>query len=491
MAHVQLTCGAVMVALSLLAGCGKAKSPEAVTAPKAARPKPVVKRLEQNAVDSHKNESGKQAKSVPEVATGPLRPPDTRLQPDGEDLRRRGIARYESKRLRLYTDIDAERAKRLPPLVDALYDALVAWFGPLPPDDAGGEFQMTGYLMADPARFEASSLVPLDLGPIRHGRHRGAEFWMADQASDYYLAHLLLHEATHCVMTIVPNPLQSKTWYIEGMAELFATHRPGPPSQFGVMPDAPDNFLDLGRIRLINDAVAEGRTLNAKQVFDFTPDDYLENPPYAWSWALCWYLANHPETRERFRTVQARIDIDHPHNSFLAVFHEDQHAIAQGFWMFVNDLCHGYDLERAAIEFRIGKAMDAGEVRVSLRAERGWQSSGLFVEAGRRYRLVATGRYVVGASTVGGQVRPWTCEPQGITLRYFEGEPLGKLLGTVREERPGQAPGNLSMRAVSALGRESEWTAQTTGTLYLRVNDAWNSLADNSGELQVTISEQK
>jgi hypothetical protein len=159
--------------------------------------------------------------------------------------------------------------------------------------------------------------------------------------------------------------------------------------------------------------------------------------------------------------------------------------------MFVNDLCHGYDLERAAIEFRIGKAMDAGEVRVSLRADRGWQSSGLFVEAGRRYRLVATGQYVVGASTVGGQVRPWTCEPQGITLRYFEGEPLGKLLGTVREERPGQAPGNLSMRAVSALGRESEWTAQTTGTLYLRVNDAWNSLADNSGELQVTISEQK
>lgn len=426
---------------------------------------------------------GEPAPAVVKPDTGPRRPPDTRRIPDEDAVSLRGIQRYESKRLRLYSDLPPDRVRHLPALTDALYGELERYFGPLPPDEMGSEFQMSGYVMADPARFEAAGLVPADLPLIRHGRHRGAEFWMKDQSSDYYLEHLLLHEATHCFMTIVPNPMGSQVWYIEGMAELFATHRPGATPEFGVMPDDREKFPDLGRIRIINEAVAAGNALNAQQVLAFQSDDFLDNPPYAWSWALCWYLANHPVTRDQFRALEDNIDPEKPLDSFLTQFAKQQFGIAQGFWMFTHDLCHGYDLERAAIVFRRGIPPRSGPETVTIRADRGWQSSLVLVEQGRRYRIAATGRYQVGESS-----KPWISEPQGITLRYFEGEPIGKLLGTIREELPDKPAENLSMRVVSGLGREAEWTATATGTLYLRVNDAWNSLADNSGELTVTIT---
>ena len=430
------------------------------------------------------SETQRESEPVAEQANAtPRRPPDSRQVPDEDAVALRGIKRYESKRLRLYTDLPAERVRHLPALTDALYEELERYFGPLPPDAAGSVFQMSGYVMADPARFEAAGLVPADLPLIRHGRHRGAEFWMKDQTSDYYLAHLLLHEATHCFMTIIPNPMGTQPWYIEGMAEVFATHTSGPPPRFGVLPDDREKFPDLGRIRIINDAVASGNALNAQQVIAFHSDDFLENAPYAWSWAFCWYLANHPETRERFRVLEDNIDPEQPLDSFLTQFSKQQFGISQGFWMFVHDLCHGYDLERAAITFRRGSPPGDSPVTVTIRADRGWQASGVYVQQGKRYRISAAGRYQVGQSS-----KPWISEPEGITLRYVEGEPIGKLLGTIREEIPNEPIENLSMRVVSGLGREVEWTATASGTFYLRVNDAWNSLADNSGELTATIA---
>lgn len=413
---------------------------------------------------------------------GPRRPPDSRMVPDDDALALRGIRRYESKRLTLYSDVPAERVRHLPQLTDALYDELERYFGPLPPDEAQSDFQMTGFVMADPARFEASGVVPVDLPPIRHGRHRGAEFWMKDQSSDYYLAHLLLHEATHCFMTIIPNPLGSQPWYIEGMAEMFATHRSGSPARFGVFPDDPGNFVDLGRIRLIRDAVTGGNALFARQVMAFQADDYLSNPPYAWSWALCWFLANHPETRDQFRQIENVVDPADPMAGVQQQFSQQQYEISQGFWMFSHDLCHGYDLERAAIRFDCGVPLN-GNATTTIRADRGWQSSKVYLQQGEKVRVTSTGRFIVGQST-----KPWESEPQGITLRYVEGVPLGTLLGTIREETPGRPAENLSMRVVSALGREVEWTSPASGTLYLRVNDAWNSLSDNSGDLTVTIT---
>ena len=91
------------------------------------------------------------------------RPDDQRPKHDDRRLAEVGIRLYESKGLKLYTDIDAEVARTLPPVIDAVYLAWGEYFGKLPPDLIDSEFQMTGYLIRDEALFREANLVPEDL----------------------------------------------------------------------------------------------------------------------------------------------------------------------------------------------------------------------------------------------------------------------------------------------------------------------------------------
>lgn len=62
-----------------------------------------------------------------------VRPAVKRVEYDDARLSELGIRRFESKRLRLFTDIDPEKAKGLPGLVDQVYVAWTGYFGELPP----------------------------------------------------------------------------------------------------------------------------------------------------------------------------------------------------------------------------------------------------------------------------------------------------------------------------------------------------------------------
>ena len=52
-----------------------------------------------------------------------------------------------------------------------------------------------------------AGLLPDNLPSFLNGRHRGQEFWLNDQDQDYYRRHLVIHEATHCYMTIIAEEL--------------------------------------------------------------------------------------------------------------------------------------------------------------------------------------------------------------------------------------------------------------------------------------------
>lgn len=181
-----------------------------------------------------------------------FRPSDTRPRHYAARLMERGVRLYESKRLKLYTDVGAEKVKTIGPAVDAAYDALVEYFGPLPPTREGNEFQVTGYLMADQALFRRLGLLTEHVPGFLHGRHQGLEFWANEQETDYYRRHLVIHEFTHCFMFAGPGAYVPR-WYMEGMAELFATHRLDEQGRFHfrVMPDREENFEGLGRMSLV------------------------------------------------------------------------------------------------------------------------------------------------------------------------------------------------------------------------------------------------
>ena len=113
---------------------------------------------------------------------------------------------------------------------------------------------------------------------------------------------------------------------------------------------------------------------------------------------------------------------------------------------------------------------------------RGWQPSGVLLEAGQTYEITATGRF-----TLAELPKPWESEPGGISFRYFDGRPLGTLLGCLRTEEGPVGEIDDPMLNVIVLGSQRSFIAPVTGTLYLRLNDAWNSLGDNRGHATVII----
>ena len=144
------------------------------------------------------------------------------------DLKQAGIKRYESRRLVLLSDLPAEKVAHLPTLADELFECLEKHFGGLPPAGDDSEFQVTGCIIGDEAKFRAAELMRAGQFTINHGRHFNYRFWMYDVENDYYRRHLMLHEFTHCFMSCESgmNNLPS-LWYFEGMAEYFATHLRG------------------------------------------------------------------------------------------------------------------------------------------------------------------------------------------------------------------------------------------------------------------------
>lgn len=416
------------------------------------------------------------------------RPADDRPQHDDAALAEIGIRRYASQRLVLYTDIAPEIARTLPPLVDAAYPAWVEYFGALPEAADGSEFQLTGYVMRDRALFRDAGLLPEDLIEFEHGRHRGYRFWMAEQRYDYYRRHLLIHEATHCFMLILPRPTRPPLFYLEGMAELFGSHqlRPDGQVEFRVMPQDPNDAVGFGRVEMIQQAVRAGRGKSLAEVLQLSAQDFTESKsdPYAWSWAVCKFLDAHPRYGPRFRELAAVGEGAEFRRRMADWLAADGDRMQAEWDLFIHTLAYGYDIPRAAIDFRGGEPLPAGRsVTSTVSSAAGWQSAGVRVEPGQAYRLTST-----GSVTLAREPKPWLSEPQGITIEYAGGYPLGRVLAAVQCDTlvPEGEIGRLS-RPID-VGRESTFKSPVAGTLYLRVNDHWNRLADNEGAYQIEIT---
>ena len=403
---------------------------------------------------------------------------------DDELLARAGIFKYESKRLQLYTDIDPRTAESLPPLVDQLFDALAKYLGELPPSRSGKAYRMIGYIMSDRALFQQAGLLPEELPQFEHGRHRVNEFWMNAQKHDYYLRHLMLHEATHCYMTAQENTV-APVWYFEGTAEVFGTHTidDNGQAQFRVMPYDRDAFPGLGRISLVQADRDENGLRTAAEVASLTAEDFFVNESYAWSWALCQFLDSHPRYQKPFRTLGNALTEDRFFTVFKESFSGHIGDLRTEWALFASHIQHGYDIPRAAIDFQAGSRVDASiPAECAIRADRGWQSTAALLESGVTYEITASGQYSMAQKPI-----QWISEPQGISIDYFDGRPIGRVMGTIRTPGDQVATSGESMLRHFEVGRQLRFQPQVSGTLYLRINDAWNKLADNQGEANITI----
>lgn len=405
---------------------------------------------------------------------------------DDVALAKVGIHRYAGTRLIIYTDVPADVAQTLPAYGDALYAELVNYFGELPPARDKQDYQVVGYIMADPDRFEAAGLLPENLPGFLHGRHRGLRFWMNDQEFPYYRRHLVLHEFTHCFMTAARNPQQlPPVWYMEGMAELFATHQHDSDGkiQFRVFPADTDQFTGWGRISLVQQEVAADRFLTLNQLESLPANDYLKNEPYAWSWAFCAFCDSHPRFQSAFRALNSASDT----REFARIWQQQMTPFASDWpveWaLFAHHLVRGYNTTQSAInnaEPWPPNAVNANRFEVA--ANRGWQTTTVAVKKGQTVQISASGRFTLAQTP-----KPWVSESAGISYDYSAGKKLGRLLAAVRAVNTSSDNPAAGLLQVYNIGKRAEFLARQDGVICLRLNDHWHSLSDNAGKIRATV----
>jgi hypothetical protein len=401
-----------------------------------------------------------------------------------------GIRKLSGKYITIFTDVPSSPdVDGLPAVFDAAVPRWAEYFGV---DLATKKpWQARGYLIGDRRRFEALGLMPPGGNAnFVNGISMGAELWFVDQPTAYYRRHLLLHEGTHVFMASFLGGC-GPGWYMEGTAELFATHRYDPETgqlALRIMPQSREEVPMLGRIKLIRDAFADGKRLTLADVMRLDNRVQMGNEAYAWCWAAAKLLDTHPRYRDRFHALYKNV-LDPNFDELMRTAYAKDWSDLNAEWAaYVATLDHGYDFERMAIDFKSHGLINSGDAwMIGIAADRGWQSSGYELKAGRTYKITAKGRYQIATELVDGQSRDWPCEPGGVTIEYHDGHPLGTLLGAVRREGDAPQAGEMSFSEPVAIGLEATLKPKISGTLFLRVNDAASKLGDNHGRLTVDV----
>jgi hypothetical protein len=431
------------------------------------------------------------------AAAGEIVAPQRR-QIDEAQASAAGIRKLSGKRLTLYTDAVGPEIDRLPDVFDQAFPQWCEYFH-VPPDKLAG-WSMTGFLMKDKALFVQTGLLPGDLPAFPHGFSRNYELWIYDQPSDYYRRHLLVHEGVHGFMNTVLGNCGPK-WYMEGMAEMLATHQWNDGRlKLNCFPNNRDEVPEWGRIKLIKDAFADNRAQSLRAVVEGPRNLSKETELYAWSWAAAAFLDRHPRYRNSFQELYKHVRQPNFNQYVFEIFKNDWRQLSEEWQVFIAGLEYGYDISRTAIDFTPGKPLPEKGSIVTIAADRGWQNSRIALQAGKKYRLTASGRYQVAA-----QPKIWWCEPGGVSIRYYQGRPLGILLAAVRPDdtsaRSQAEPGNENYWTVSgrekespstflrpiAVGQGTTITPEQSGTLFLKINDSAAELNDNAGEIKVEI----
>ncbi|MFM8705811.1 MAG: hypothetical protein ACKOHG_18545 [Planctomycetia bacterium] len=276
------------------------------------------------------------------------------------------------------------------------------------------------------------------------------------------------------------------TWYTEGIAEYLATHRldrgaDGSPRFIPTtIPLAAGDVERLGRIEKIRALRVAGDCPSLADVFATPPANHHALDSYAASWAAVALLAGHPAHTDVFRACE-RGPLDGSFTKRVeAAAGWDAARAARDFDAFTDELDYGYDFARSAIAWSAGSRLE-GKQTVSVAADHGWHYSGCRLAASQRCSLRATGRVLVGQASA----CRLESEPDGISLEWYRGRPVGRLLAAQWVDKP--AGGGRPRFVVLAEGAAGEFTAFTDGPLYFKINESPGRLADNAGSFTVEI----
>jgi hypothetical protein len=409
-----------------------------------------------------------------------------------------GVFVSAGNHITLYSDIDDQRRRqRWVSLFDA---AVVQWCQRFDINIAEAQqWRLTAVVMQDETRIRNAGLIPDDLPEFPAGFNRGHEFWVYLQKDDYYTRHLILHEGTHAFMQWFLSS-SGPPWYSEGMAEWIALHRwDGDRQTLRLNQTITDKQQTpgWGRIQLLKKQLGANKVKSLDDLLLTPPTAFRDVNAYAWSWAACEFLAHHPLSKQTFARLPRSLSVRPLGRFNLQLRNELNSAwetLSRDWLLYIYESDYGTDIAAAAI--KPAKINDDGSYEIS--AQSSWQSTPITVEPGDQFTFTATGEFIVGQTTI-----PWRCRPNGITVEYYDGRPLGMLMAAVIPKL--SQPFHAAPVEPVAIGTSGSGRYKTSpphapsqpvsfnhaGQLAFRINESPAKLGDNRGSLKVTIEKLK
>ncbi len=346
-------------------------------------------------------------------------------------------------------------------------------------------WRATAHIMGARERFISSGKLPKDFPKFPHGFQWKNDIWVVEQPSDYYRRHLLLHEGTHWFMARKYGSA-GPPWLMEGVAEWLATHRWNNGAlTLGVIPRSRSDVPYWGRIALIQDQLSSGVAPSLESILRYGTAAHQNVDAYAWSWAAVTFMRTNPDTQQIFQDFLAtELKPDQSLNRRLFNRLQQRWPHLRTQWAaFVSELDYGYDTSQSAIvQFSLSAESLARAHSLQISARQSWQATGVTVSEGQKFRVTAQGRFVVR-----DYPKPWICEPPGVTIEYFRGQPLGKLLVSIMAPSPKESDVTEPTKVIP-VGASSEIRAARSGELFFKINETNGGLVDNSGDIHVELA---
>lgn len=360
---------------------------------------------------------------------------------------------YRSRNFLVHTDLAKKDAEELLQKMETMLQIISRYWG------APSRKMIECYVIDDVKLWPAGSL-PQDAASaisgggltVARGVRRGNQLNMNAIVYASNRFGTPQHEAVHayCYQTFGAT---GPTWYAEGMAELGNYWVENNPTV-----TAPNHVIR--HLKQTQRKTLAEITDNRQQ----TGDGWRN---YAWRWALCHFLANNSNYRDRFRLIGVGFLTGKP-ASFERAFETQMAELDFEFQFFLDHLEQGFDVDRCSWNWKSRFRAQKGSRPVvsKIRADKGWQPSGLKVIADQTYALTTSGTWRTSDSSE-------ELSADG------DAESAGRLVATIYDDH--------QITREFELGKNLSFTATATGQLMLRCRDGWNELSDNKGTLSVEL----
>ncbi len=396
--------------------------------------------------------------------------------------------RYDGKHIRLQTDVGTSQdAKDYVAAFDAATDQWTQFWN-LPPKVVQS-WSVDAVIMSDRNVATAAGLMGDRIPDFKFGFAAGNMLYVIAQPSQYYTQHLLLHEGVHSLALHAFGGM-GPAWFMEGTAELLATHRgSGPDIVVNRIPHNREQSPYWGRLKVIRDAHASGTIMSLEAIMRQPARLDGDVTSYSWSWAAAMLLTEYPEYNDAFKimTVAGHNASPELTRQLYSRLNSQWPAVVARFRLMSLALDYGFEWSRERVAISTSDSMFAGDpVVVTIDANQGWQSVGMIFPQRTAINIAAYGEVIL-AYEPKPELKPWTSQPPGVTIRYHNARPLGQLIGCLV---PTNFTSGQTLPALQTFSIAENTTIhiEQPSWLVFRINDAVGELGDNNGSYHLRLS---